>query len=53
MDEEILAPKLEEPHIDVEQPHAEDPGVQTSTQSESSREGRKCTKEVDRFSDDA
>jgi len=30
-DEEILAPKVEEPQIDVEQPHAEDLGVDTST----------------------
>ena len=29
--EELSVPKEEEPHIDVEQPHAEDPGVETST----------------------
>jgi len=43
--EELLAPK-EEPHIDVEQSHAEDPGVETSTQEKSSRDGRKCTREA-------
>lgn len=25
--EELLAPKFEKPHIDVERPHEEDPGV--------------------------
>lgn len=50
-DEEILAPKVEEPQIDVEQPHAEVPGVETSTQAESSREGRKHTREADRLLD--
>eukprot|EP00253_Pinus_taeda_P029922 PITA_29922 len=52
-DEDILAPKVEEPQIDVEQPHAEDSGVETSTQAESSREGRKHTREADRLLDDA
>jgi len=28
---DLLAPKVEEPQIDVEQPHVEDPGVETST----------------------
>ena len=46
--EEILAPK-EEPQIDVEHPHVEDPGVETSTQEESSKDGRKCTREADRL----
>ena len=37
--EELLVPKEEEPQIDVEQLHAEVPGVETSTQAESSRDG--------------
>jgi len=37
--EEFLVPKEEEPQNDVEQPHAEVPGVETSTQAESSRDG--------------
>jgi len=37
----------------VEHPYTEDPRVDTSTQEESSREGRKRTKEVDRLFDDA
>eukprot|EP00253_Pinus_taeda_P014284 PITA_14284 len=52
VDEDILAHKVEEPHIDVEQPHVEDLGVETSTQAKSSREGRNCTREADRFLDD-
>jgi len=51
--EEILVPKEEEPQTDVEQPHAEVPGVETSTQAESSREGRKRTREADRLLSDA
>ena len=51
--EEILAPKVEKPHIDVEQPHVDDPGVDTSTQAEYSREGRKRTREADKLLDDA
>ena len=52
-DEEILAPKVEEPQIDVKQPHTKDPGVETSTHAESSRKGRKCTREANRLLDDA
>jgi len=52
-DEELLAPKVEGPQMNVEQPHVEVQGVETSTQVESSREGRKCTREADRFLDDA
>jgi len=52
-DEYIWDPKVEEPHIDVEQPHAEDMGVDTSTQEKYSREGRKCTREANRLLDDA
>ena len=37
----------------MEHPHAKDPGVETSTQRESSREGRKHTREADRLLDDA
>lgn len=43
----------EELRIDVEQPHAEDPRVEISTQVESSREGRKCTREANKLLDDA
>lgn len=49
--EEILDPK-EEPQIGMEQPHAEDPGVETSTQSESFRDGRKRTREVNNLLQD-
>ena len=42
--EERLVPKEEEPQTNVEQPHGEVPGVETSTQAESSRDGRKCIK---------
>eukprot|EP00253_Pinus_taeda_P003701 PITA_03701 len=51
-DEELLAPKVDEPQIYVEMPHVEDPGVETSTQAKSSREGRKHTREVDILLDD-
>lgn len=51
--EELLDPKVEDAQIDVEQSHAEDSGVETSTQAESSREGRKHTKEVDKLLDNA
>jgi len=37
----------------VERPHAKVPGVETSTQAKSSREGRKHTREADRLLDDA
>ena len=53
MVEDILASKFKEPHIDVEQPHAKDLGVDTSTQAYSSRDGRKHTKEADRLLLDA
>jgi len=53
VDEELLSHKVEEPYIDVEQPHVEALGVETSTQVGSSREGRKCTKEADKLLDDA
>jgi len=53
IDEEILTPKVEEPHIDMEQPHAENPRVETSTQVESFREGRKCTREAEKLLHDA
>ena len=52
-DEEISAPKVEESQIDVEHSHVEDLGVETSTQVESSREGRKCTREAKILWDDA
>ena len=40
-EEECLVPKEEEPNIDAEQPHVEDPVVETSTHAESSRDGWK------------
>ena len=51
--EELLVPKEEKPQTDVEQLHAEVPGVETSTQAESSRDGRKRTREADRLLEDA
>ena len=42
VEEELSVPKEEEPQIDVEQLHAEDPVVETSTHVVSSRDGRKC-----------
>jgi len=51
--DELLVPKKEESQTDVEQPHAEVPGVETSTQAESSRDGRKCTREANRLLEDA
>ena len=51
--EELLAPKVEQPHIYAEKPHGEDPGVETSTQVEYSKEGRKRTREADKFLGDA
>jgi len=39
-EEELLVPKVEEPQIDVDQPHTEVPRVETSTQEDSSRKGR-------------
>eukprot|EP00253_Pinus_taeda_P033378 PITA_33378 len=51
--EELSVTKEEEPQIDAEQPHAEDPGVETSTHAETSRDGRKCSREADRLMLDA
>jgi len=48
-EEELLVPKEEEPQNDVEQPHAEDPAVKTSSHAESSRDGWKHSREVDRL----
>ena len=53
MVEEILAPNFEETQIDEEQKHASDIRVETSTQVESSKDGRRCTREADRFLLDA
>eukprot|EP00253_Pinus_taeda_P019595 PITA_19595 len=50
--EELLVPKEEETQIDAEQLHGEVPGVETSTQEESSRDGRKRTREADRLLED-
>eukprot|EP00253_Pinus_taeda_P036638 PITA_36638 len=52
-EEELLVPKEEEPQTDVEQPHAEVPGVETSTHVESSKEGWKRTREVEKLLMDA
>ena len=52
VDEEILVPK-DEPQ-DVEQPQYEDHGVEKTTHVEpSTRNGRKCTREAERFILDA
>jgi len=40
--EEVLVTKEEEPQNDVEKLHGEDPGDETSTHVESSRDGWKC-----------
>eukprot|EP00253_Pinus_taeda_P020576 PITA_20576 len=47
--EDILAPN-EKPEDDVEHPHAEEQGVETSTYANTSKDGRKCTREADRKS---
>eukprot|EP00253_Pinus_taeda_P030052 PITA_30052 len=49
LEEELSVPKEEEPQIDAEQPHAEDPGMETSTHAETSRDGWKCSREVDKL----
>ena len=51
--EELLVPKEEEPQTNVEQLHVEVPRMETSTQAESSRDGWKHTREVDRLLSDA
>ena len=51
--EELLVPKEEEPQTDVEKLHAEVPGVETSIQAESSRDGWKRTREADKLLEDA
>ena len=38
-DEELSVPKEKDPYIDVEQLHAEDSGVETSTHDDTSRDG--------------
>ena len=48
-EEEHLVPTEEEPHIDAKQLHAEDPGVDTSTYDDTSRDGRKCSREDERL----
>ena len=50
--EELLVPKEEEPQTNVEQLHAEVPGVETYNQANSSRDGWKCTREADRVLED-
>eukprot|EP00253_Pinus_taeda_P007663 PITA_07663 len=51
--EELLVPKEEEPQTDAEQLHVEDPRVERSTEAESSRDGWKRTREVERLFSDA
>eukprot|EP00253_Pinus_taeda_P024765 PITA_24765 len=51
--EELLVPKEEEPQTDAEQPHEKVPGVETSTQAESSRDGQKHTREAEKLLKDA
>ena len=51
--EELLFPKEEEPQTNAEQPHAEVPRVETSTQAESSGDEQKHTREADRLLEDA
>eukprot|EP00253_Pinus_taeda_P017404 PITA_17404 len=51
--EELLVPKEEEPQTNTYKLHVEVPGVETSTQAHSFRDGRKCTREVDRLLEDA
>ena len=48
-EEELSIPKEEKPKIDAEQPHAEDPGVETSTHAEASRDWRKRSRESNRL----
>eukprot|EP00253_Pinus_taeda_P030779 PITA_30779 len=48
-EEEISIPKEEELQIDAKQPHAKDPGVETSTHAETSRYGQKRSREADRW----
>eukprot|EP00253_Pinus_taeda_P026118 PITA_26118 len=43
----------EEPQTNAEQPHAEDPGVETSTHEESSKDRQKCSREAHRLVMDA
>eukprot|EP00253_Pinus_taeda_P013205 PITA_13205 len=47
--EELLVPKEEEPQTDVKHPHVEVPGVETSTQEKSSKDGWKQIREADRL----
>ena len=44
-----MVPKEEEPQTDAKHPHAEVPGVETSTQAESSRDGWKHSREDERL----
>eukprot|EP00253_Pinus_taeda_P015353 PITA_15353 len=49
VEEELLVPKEEEPQTNAEELHAEDPRVETSTHAESSRDGHKRSRKVDRL----
>ena len=48
LDQEVLAPK-EEPQDDVEYPHAEEQRVEVPTHVDTSKDGKKHTKEDDRL----
>ena len=48
-EEEHSVPKEEEPHIDGDQPHVEDLGVETFTHAETSRDGKKHSREANRL----
>jgi len=50
--EELLVLKKEEPQTDAEQPHAEVLGVETSTQADYSKDGRKRIREADKLLED-
>ena len=47
--EELLVPKEDEPQTDAEQPHSKDSRVETFTHTESSRDGWKRSREVERL----
>jgi len=52
-EEGLLVPKEKEPQIDVEQSHAEDPRVETTTHGDTSRDGWKFSSEDNKLMLDA
>ena len=48
-EEQLLVPKEEEPQTDAVQPHSKDPGVETSTHADSSRDGLKYSSEANKL----